>query len=234
MRLLVIVLGLLFMPLVVEAKEGVYLGLDDISEAVVSEFVNQGLGDDVELEFFGGKTSFSIEDASVVKIMIIDLHVDEDSGKFTAEAEIFADGNSVAKTTLLGRAYMLGNVLVPIREIVKDEVIGSDDIKLVKMRLNRLRGDVISDEKDLIDKQAVRNLKEGKPVATKDVRDEVVVKRGDKVMVVYNYKGLQITSRMEALEDGAKGKMIRLLNAKSSKEVSGKVLSKNMVVIAAE
>lgn len=234
MRLLVIVLGLLFMPLVVGAKEGVYLGLDDISEAVVSEFVNQGLGDDVELEFFGGKTSFSIEDASVVKIMIIDLHVDEDSGKFTAEAEIFADGNSVAKTTLLGRAYMLGNVWVPIREIVKDEVIGSDDIKLVKMRLNRLRGDVISDEKDLIDKQAVRNLKEGKPVATKDVRDEVVVKRGDKVMVVYNYKGLHITSRMEALEDGAKGKMIRLLNAKSSKEISGKVLSKNMVVIAAE
>ena len=234
MRFLAAVLGILFMASMVEAKDGSYLGLDDISKAVVLEFENQGLSDDVELEFFGGQTSFTAENAKTMKIMITDLKVDEDNGKFTADAEIFADGNSVAKTTLLGRSFMLGDVLVPVKDIAKDEVIKSEDIQFIKMRLNKLRDDVLKDEDDLIGKQAVRTLKEGKPITLRDIKDEVIIKRGDKVTAVYNHKGLQITSKMEALEDGAKGKFIKVLNTKSAKEISGKVLNKNTVEIAAE
>ncbi len=234
MRLLSIVLGVLFISSIAVAKEGVYLGVDDVSRAVIYEFENQGLGDDVELEFFGGKTSFSMENANIAKIMITNLQVDEDSGKFTAEAEIFADGNFVDKTTLLGRSYILGDVWVPSRDIAKDEVIEFEDIKLVKIRINRLRDEVIKEKDGLIGKQALKTLKGGKPVVVKDVRDEIVIKKGDKITAVYNHKGLQITSKMEALEDGSKGEMIRILNTKSSKEISGKVLNKNIVEIAAE
>jgi flagella basal body P-ring formation protein FlgA len=102
------------------------------------------------------------------------------------------------------------------------------------MRLNKLRDDVLKDEDDLIGKQAVRTLKEGRPITLRDVKDEVIIKRGDKVTAVYNHKGLQITSKMEDLEDGAKGKFIKVLNTKSAKEIGGKVLNKNTVEIAAE
>ena len=234
MRFLVIVLTVLFAASSVEAKEGVHLGIEDISKAVVDEFDNQGLGEDVELEFFGGQTSFTFESASDAKIMITDLKVDEGNGKFKAEAEIFADGNSVAKTTLSGRSYILGEVVVPTREIAKDEVIEFEDLKVAKLRLNRLRDDVIKEEDELVGKQATRTLKEGKPVTSRDVKEEVIVKRGDKVTAVYNHKGLQITSKMEALEDGAKGRTIKVLNTKSAKEISGKVLGKNIVEISAE
>ena len=234
MRFLVIVLTVLFAASSVEAKEGVHLGIEDISKAVVDEFDNQGLGEDVELEFFGGQTSFTFESASDAKIMITDLTVDEGNGKFKAEAEIFADGNSVAKTTLSGRSYILGEVVVPTREIAKDEVIEFEDLKVAKLRLNRLRDDVIKEEDELVGKQATRTLKEGKPVTSRDVKEEVIVKRGDKVTAVYNHKGLQITSKMEALEDGAKGRTIKVLNTKSAKEISGKVLGKNIVEISAE
>ena len=38
---------------------------DDIASAVKTEFVNNGVEDELDLEFFGGQTSFSIAGASV-------------------------------------------------------------------------------------------------------------------------------------------------------------------------
>ena len=61
-----------------------------------------------------------------------------------------------------------------------------------------------------------------------------MIKKGDEVTAIYTYKGLQITSKMEALEDGAEGQRIKLLNTKSHKEISGKVLDNKTVEIAAE
>ena len=97
-----------------------------------------------------------------------------------------------------------------------------------------MRDDVLKNMEDLVGKQVVRTIAINKPVSRKDVREEVVVKKGQSVMVVYKHKGLEIVSKMEALEDGTKGQTIKLLNVKSEKTLRGKVLNANMVEIAAE
>ena len=102
------------------------------------------------------------------------------------------------------------------------------------VRAGKIKNDTLRDDYKLVGKQAVRTLKAGKPVSEKDVREEVIVGKGQDVLVVYKNKGLQITSKMEALEDGAKGERIKLLNTKSGKEVAGKVVDKNMVEVLGE
>ena len=77
-------------------------------------------------------------------------------------------------------------------------------------------------------------MKEGKIVTDRDVGERVIVKRGSIVTSVYRSKGLQITAQAEALEDGAKGARIELVNTKSGKKFFAKVLDAQTVEIEIE
>ena len=234
MRYLLTLLVLLQIVFGSGSASALTLELDDIVEAIRAEFVEQGFDDNVELELFGGQTKFDLGDISDAKILLSNFSAVEDDDKFTVDAEIFADGKSVATTKLVGRYFVLEKVLVPTKDITKDEIIKKENLTQIIIRSNRLRDDVIKEENNLLGKQAIRTIKEGKPITSRDIRDEIVIKKGQMIMVVYKYKGLQITSKMEAIEDGAKGQRIRLVNNKSNKEVIGRVVDKNMVEVLGE
>ncbi|MBE6443574.1 MAG: flagellar basal body P-ring formation protein FlgA [Alphaproteobacteria bacterium] len=234
MRYLLTLLVLLQIVFGSGSASALTLELDDIVEAIRAEFVEQGFDDNVELELFGGQTKFDLGNITDAKILLSNFSAVEDDDKFTVDAEIFADGKSVATTKLVGRYFVLEKVLVPTKDITKDEIIKKENLTQIIIRSNRLRDDVIKEENNLLGKQAIRTIKEGKPITSRDIRDEIVIKKGQMIMVVYKYKGLQITSKMEAIEDGAKGQRIRLINNKSNKEVIGRVVDKNMVEVLGE
>ena len=77
-------------------------------------------------------------------------------------------------------------------------------------------------------------MKKDKLITIRDVRDEIVIKKGQEVTIIYKNKGLQITSKMEALEDGSKGSFIKFINTKSNKEIIAKVIDKNTAELKAE
>ncbi|MBE6468048.1 MAG: flagellar basal body P-ring formation protein FlgA [Alphaproteobacteria bacterium] len=230
LKLFAVLFGLLFVPMNVIAGE---VNSIDLVKAIEKEFAEQGIANMVELEIFGGKTDFAFDDAKDVKILISDLKAD-DNNKFTTNAEIFADGVSVGKTDLLGRFFVMKEIYVPTRDIAKDEVITSDALKTVLVRENRLKEDGLVDVDDIVGKQAIRLLKAEKNISKRDLRNEIVVKKGQALTIIYRNKGLQITSKMEALEDGAKGDLVKFINTKSAKEVVAKVIDKNTAEVLAE
>lgn len=214
--------------------ETISLSEKEMRDAVISEFAEKGIDGDIEIEFFGGQTSFVLENVSTAKILVSNLEAGEGQNKFTAEAAIFADGKPAGQTKLFGRYFITEEIWLPIKDIEKDALISEDDLYQGRIRTNRLREDMVIAKDSLLGKQAVRTIKADKPITLRDVRDEVLVKKGQSVVVVYTHKGLQITSKAEALEDGTKGQSIKLLNTKSGKEIVGKILDKNTAEIAAE
>ncbi len=234
MRWVLVLTFVLTMTLSSQAEAALKLGSDDVTEALQNEFVEQGVDGEVEIEIFGGKTSFDLPNAQVAKILFSNFSLDEEQNRFTTDAEIFADGNPLEKTKLVGRYFIATEVWLPAVDIAKDEVIKEDNLEPRKIRSNRLREDDIISKGELVGKQAIRNIKAGKPVSKRDIREEIIIKKGNTVLAVYTHKGLQITSKLEALEDGAKGSKIKLLNTKSQKEILGEVVDKNTVKIMAE
>ena len=215
-------------------SEAAAIDADDLSKAIKREFSEKGLGDDVDLEFFGGETNFEADNAKIMKILVTNLFTEEKINKFTAGVEIFADGVLFKQTEIIGKYFILHKVWVPETDIEKDQIIKESDLISQMVREGRLRDDVVTDKDELVGKQVVRLLKADKLVSLRDIRDEVLVKKGQMATVVYQNKGLQITSKMEALEDGSKEQIITLVNNKSGKEVVGKVVDKNMVLIVVE
>lgn len=227
----IIILGLFLTAGEARAEDVRVLDENDMAQAVLKEFAEQGIGDDIEVEFFGGKTTFVLQNAGAARIMVSNLKVDEEQNKFTAEAEIFADGEAVESTRLNGRYYVKAMAFVPAESIEKGKIITADMLKEVSIRENRIKENIVAEKDKLVGLQAKKTLKEGKLIAEREVGQPLVVRKGDVVTAVYRSKGLQITSKAEALEDGAKGQRIDLANTKSGKKFNAKVIDAGTVEI---
>ncbi len=216
------------------AQASVLLDERDFWAALQNEFVEQGREENVEFEFFGGQTSFVFEEAGKAKIMISQLKIDDEQGRFSGKVEIFADGKLSDTTVLSGKFYVLGEAYVPVADIAKGEVIKDSMLELKEIRLNRVKDTNIISADKLIGKQAKKKLKAGKLVSDRDIGDVVVIKRGDLLTSVYKKKGLQITAQVTALEDGYKDQIIEVENTKSTKKFTARVVDAQTVEIVTE
>ena len=73
-----------------------------------------------------------------------------------------------------------------------------------------------------------RNMQAGEPLRASDVRLAVLVLRGQSVLLsVGGAQGLQISVRVEALQDGRLGEQIQLKNPESGRVLGGVVTGKN-------
>lgn len=227
----IIILGLFLGAGEAKADDVRILDENDMAQAVLKEFAEQGIGDDIEVEFFGGKTTFVLQDAGQARIMVSNLKVDEEQNKFTADAEIFADGEAVESTRLNGKYYVKVMAFVPAAAIEKGKIITENMLKEVSVRGNRIKENTVAEKERLVGLQAKKTLKEGKLIIEREVGQPLVVRKGDVVTAVYRSKGLQITSKAEALEDGARGQRIDLANTKSGKKFNAKVIDAATVEI---
>ncbi len=226
-----IIAFVMLLALGAEAQAAVVVNEADVADALRKEFVEQGNEDEMEFEFFGGKTNFVIEEAVQAKVMISRLQYDEAQNKFSATAEIFADGVAHSSTVLSGRYYVLEEVFVPAKNIEKGERISADKLKTIKVRRNRLKGGHITEVDKLSGVEAKRSLKAGKLVTDRDIGEVIVLKKGKVVTSIYKAKAMQITAQAEALENGAVGKRIELMNTKSGKKFFARVIDADTVEI---
>lgn len=232
MRSLVLILFSLMMAATAQAQ-AVRVDEQDVVAAIKQEFVDGGLtdSDNVELELFGGQTDFKIDNASEAKVMINNLKADEKLGRFSCEAEIFADRKSYAVSSLQGKYFVMAEVWVPAENIAKGEVLTEKMLQSENIRRTRLKPAMVTDKEKLVGQEAKKALKAGKIINDKDVGAKVLVKRNDIVLAVYRTDKMQITAKAIAQQDGAFGERIELQNMKTHKVLTGIVQDATTVVI---
>jgi flagella basal body P-ring formation protein FlgA len=68
-------------------------------------------------------------------------------------------------------------------------------------------------------------------ITTRHLSNQPVIKRGDRVTVVLDQDGLEVSTKGVAQEQGHLGKLIRLINPKSKKEFQGLVVDARTVKV---
>lgn len=205
----------------------------DIVNAIRQEFVDRGMAESkkLDVELFGGQTDFQVEGAKEAKVIINNLKADEKLGRFTCDAEIFADRISVATSALQGKYFPLSTVWVPTKNISKGEIVTKDKLRKETIRQSKLKPFMVTDSEKLIGQEAQRSLKEGKIISENDISAPVLVRKNDIVIAVYRTDRMQITTKAIAQQDGAYGERIEVQNAKTRKVLTGVVQDASTVVI---
>lgn len=153
-------------------------------------------------------------------------------GQDRFEALLLLDrGGSQDRIRLRGAAVEVVDILTLARPVVRGEVVTADDLvvdRVPKRQAGAVRP--IAPE-EIAGLAARRQLRAGQPIVASDFTKPVLVQRGETVAIVFESPGLILTARGQALEPGALGQTVSVLNQQSKRSVIGVVTGQGRVTI---
>jgi flagellar basal body P-ring formation protein FlgA len=115
-----------------------------------------------------------------------------------------------------------GEIAVLTRAVPSGQPIGLDDIAFIPAPQSA-PADALVDPAALIGMSARRSLAAGRPLRPGDVEPTPAVRRADPVALVFQSGGLMLSLRGRALENGAPGEVIRVLNPETNRTLEAVV-----------
>lgn len=160
------------------------------------------------------------------------ISYDPASKKFEAGIAAPSKEKSLQTFSIKGTLEHLINVPVLSETMRKGMVIGKRDISYVEMPETRVRHDMILEPEELIGMTPRRVIVSGEPVKLLEIEAPQIVSRGEMVTMILKDGTLYLTAMGKALEHGAKGDVIRVVNTTSNKTIEATVTgSKEVTVI---
>lgn len=114
-------------------------------------------------------------------------------------------------------------VWVLSRSIPKGGVLGPGDLAKKALPSGSVPAGAVVDPSPLLGMRAVRSLQVGSLLRADQFKPEPILRKGQKVEILLEKRGLKIVAPGEALEEGGSGQRIRVLNISSRQVVLAKV-----------
>ncbi len=165
-------------------------------------------------------------------LVVEDLGYDRRRGRFSATLVAAWGTAHESRSMLTGRAFPVVEVPALRRHVRRDETIGEGDIEWTEIRADRMPPYVITDPAELVGLVPRRALRPGVPIRANDVRAPIVVAKGANVTMTYRTPTMVLTVAGRAIEGGAMGETIRVLNIKSKRVIDATVAGGGLVTVA--
>lgn len=209
------------------------IGPDAIAAQMMSAIAARQPVQDAELQFDNPGLRLIVAVDAPDSIAVDGLTLDERTGRVTAVVSAPAGDPKAARQRVTARLVYSLDIPMPSHTLAPTAVIGASDLDFVRARRDRLASDVATDATQLIGKTPRRPLKAGEPVHLSDVQFPILVHKGELVVIVLQTPSLEVTAQGKALEDGAKGALVRVENTKSGRIIDAAVAASGTVTVSA-
>jgi flagella basal body P-ring formation protein FlgA len=118
------------------------------------------------------------------------------------------------------------------RTLMPGDVLAADDV--VAGAMVRPVPDAVPASREIVGLEVKRRLFNGRILTSHDIGARSAVKSSSQVEVIWKVAGLSLELQGRALEDGALGDEIRVLNPMSSRTIRGTVVGDGMVEMRSE
>jgi flagellar basal body P-ring formation protein FlgA len=217
------------------ARAGRVILVKDIQARIVRAFLSQNR--------FADPTNFVISfDRDVQPIYVepsvtSDLQVsrgyfDPHTGRFDIAFEL-PDSIAAKHANLryTGSLIETAETAILTRPLARGEVVKAADVAIERKPKADLKGDAVGSLEQVVGLEARTALAAGALLRQADLIKPERVKRDENVTLVYQVPGILLTSRGKAMEPGADGDVISVLNVQSNRTVQGKVTGPGRVTI---
>jgi flagella basal body P-ring formation protein FlgA len=202
-----------------------------VSRAVNAALAARQPGKTCEVEFDGRVDDLFAPPSVASNLRITNLLIDDLAERFTATVGLRDDEGTSVRVT--GRIFDVVRVPVLTRRMGHGEVVDRNDLDFIQVRADQLGRDVVTDESRIIGMAPRRMLAEGQPIREADLRPPVVVAKGSLVGMVLTTPNMVLTAQGRAIEDGAMGQVIKVMNTQSKTTVDAVVDGPGRVVVSA-
>ena len=159
------------------------------------------------------------------------MDYDSNTGRFVAGLLFQASGADAARVHIAGTAMEMVEVPVLTRIMGAGSIVEGPDLQLQRLR-KRLVGDgTLLNAENAIGLALRRQMMPGVPILIKDLGRPTLVSRGMTVLLRLDAPGLSITAKGEAIEAGALGERIHVLNLTSRAILMAQITAAGVVQV---
>lgn len=205
---------------------------EPLMQALKAALVRAGASADDEIDLSGFEPPLIPLLANPV-VAVEQLDFDRASGRFTAPLRV--DGSAMAplRFAVSGRLEPGMTVVVPVRALTAGTVLRPADLTLARVRASAVRGEVLGAVAQAEGLLLHRPAPQGQPLVAADLSRPAAVAKGTRVVMEVKAPGLQVVVQGVAMEAGALGEVIQVLNPASHMIVEGEVTGSGRVVVQA-
>lgn len=152
-------------------------------------------------------------------------------GRFDVTLEIAGDGSaSPMRLRYTGSAVDTVEAVILLRGLERGETLKASDISIERRPRAEAGADAAARDR-AVGMQARRQLRAGVPLRNADVVKPDLVQRDQAVTLIYEAAGIYLTGRGKAIEGGAEGDIVSVMNLLSKRTVTGTVTGRGQVTI---
>jgi flagella basal body P-ring formation protein FlgA len=201
----------------------------EIVDALMSEFKDRGLDDDIEIDFGGRSMRLYVAANRPATVGIESLNHDPNTGRFVATISVPAGDPAAKRLRITGRVFTLVAVPVLAKKLYRGDVIRKHHLEWKKIRKSKVLRQTITEAEQLIGMAAKRLIGSNRPIRLAQVRRPLLIAKGGIVTIRLNYANMSLTAQGRSLDEGSLGDVVRITNSQSKKIVEARVTGANRV-----
>lgn len=206
----------------------------DIELAVASALERRyGLGDAANLAvtFDRGVSDVRLDASNTGPLQPGAVRFDQRSGRFDVTFEIANDANPApTRLRFSGTAIETVEVAVLTRDIDRTEILKASDVGQERRPKAEIAGEAALRGR-AIGMLLRRPMRAGMPLRVADLAKPDLVQRDQNVTIIYEVPGLYLTTRGKAIDNGADGDTVNVLNVQTKRTLTGIVTGRGQVTI---
>ena len=197
-------------------------------KAAKAALVAAGASSECEVELPGFTPPMVPAEASP-QALATELDYDAGSGRFSAVLSVTGEGMEPINLRVAGQVEDTIELPVAVARLPAGTVVRADDVRLARVPLAMVHSEVLHAASDAVGLQVRHPVVAGQPFAVADVMRPTLVQRGSEVQMQLQSPGLSVLAQGVAMESGATGERIRVLNPSSRAVVEAEVIGPGRV-----
>jgi flagella basal body P-ring formation protein FlgA len=190
-----------------------------IENEVIKNLKEKGIGGRFNVHFTGNTPQLILPHTEEAKFEVTRLNLDHQSDRFEANIVAPSIENPVAQLNISGSVERLISVPVLKDTIRTGSLIGEHDIAFIDIKEKELQHDFVLNKENITGMTPRRIINAGKPIRTIELQPPQLVARGEMVTIIFKDNAMTLTAQGKALQSGAKGDIIRVVNTSSNRSI---------------
>lgn len=208
---------------------------NEIEARIVRAFASQFRGGDLNrfaVTFEREPRTIHVEPQATGELQVARSSYDPRSARFDITFDVPGSGGP-ALVRYTGTLVETAPAVTLARPLNRGETVRASDLVVERRPKSEVPADAISDVAEAAGMAARQALRAGPPLRRADLAKPEIVKRDEAVTLIYEVPGITLTVRGKAIDGGAEGDVINVLNIQSKRTVQGVVSGPSRVTIAA-
>lgn len=201
-----------------------------IAEALKKKLQEQGLQGNFSISLLNApKLVLGRETPAAAEVVSLSFHAESD--RFEATLAGPSAAHPEAKIEVTGHVERVVSLPVLKRPLRNGEIVRADNVDWIEIPARSIQADNILEAEQLIGKTPRRMVLANQAIRASEILQPLMVSRGQAVTIVYEKGPIMVTAKGKALEDGAHGSLIHVVNTASNRSIDATVSDDGLVTV---